>query len=38
MGSRGGLWFGARARAKWLKALMAAVLIMVSIIYVRRSL
>jgi uncharacterized protein len=38
LGSRGGLWFGARARAKWLKALMAAVLIMVSIIYVRRSL
>ena len=38
IGSRGGLWFGARARAKWLKVLMAIVLIMVSIIYLRRSL
>jgi uncharacterized membrane protein YfcA len=38
IGSRGGLWFGARARAKWLKALMAVVLIMVSIFYLRRSL
>jgi uncharacterized membrane protein YfcA len=38
VGSRGGLWFGARARAKWLKLLMAAVLITVSIIYLGRSL
>ena len=38
IGSRGGLWFGARARAKWLKALMALVLILVSIFYLRRSL
>jgi uncharacterized membrane protein YfcA len=38
IGSRGGLWFGGRVRAKWLKALMAAVLITVSIIYLRRSL
>jgi uncharacterized membrane protein YfcA len=38
IGSRGGLWFGARARAKWLKALMALVLIAVSLIYVRRTL
>jgi hypothetical protein len=38
IGSRGGLWFGARARAKWLKALMALVLILVSVFYLRRSL
>jgi uncharacterized membrane protein YfcA len=38
IGSRGGLWFGGRLPAKWLKALMALVLIMVSIIYLRRSL
>jgi uncharacterized protein len=38
VGSRGGLWFGARARAKWLKLMMAAVLMLVSIIYLRRSL
>lgn len=38
IGSRGGLWFGARARAKWLKALLATVLIVVSIIYLRRTL
>jgi uncharacterized membrane protein YfcA len=38
IGSRGGLWFGGRLPAKWLKALMAIVLIMVSIIYLRRSL
>lgn len=38
VGSRGGLWFGARARAKWLKLLMAIVLILVSIIYLRRTL
>jgi len=38
IGSRGGLWFGARARAKWLKLMMAIVLLLVSIIYLRRSL
>ena len=38
LGSRGGLWFGARARAKWLKLLMAVVLLTVSVIYLRRSL
>jgi uncharacterized membrane protein YfcA len=37
MGSRAGLWFGARARAKWLKLLMAAVLATVSVIYLRRT-
>ena len=30
LGSRGGLWFGARARAKWLKLLMAVVLMLVA--------
>lgn len=38
IGSRGGIWVSARARSKWLKALMALVLIVVSIIYVRRTL
>lgn len=38
VGSRGGLWFGGRARAKWLKLLMAVVLMLVSLIYFRRSL
>jgi uncharacterized membrane protein YfcA len=38
IGSRGGLWFGARARAKWLKLMMAIVLVLVSMIYLRRSL
>jgi uncharacterized protein len=38
VGSRGGLWFGARARSKWLKLLMAIVLMLVSIIYLRRTL
>jgi uncharacterized membrane protein YfcA len=38
MGSRVGLWFAGRARAKWLKGLMALVLILVSLIYFRRSL
>jgi uncharacterized membrane protein YfcA len=33
MGSRAGLWFGGRARAKWLKLLMAAVLAFVSVTY-----
>jgi uncharacterized protein len=38
VGSRGGLWFGGRARAKWLKVLMAIVLMLVSLTYFRRSL
>jgi len=38
VGSRGGLWFGARARAKWLKLLMALVLVLVSVIYLWRTL
>lgn len=38
LGSRAGLWLGGRARAKWLKLLMAAVLAAVSVIYLRRSL
>jgi uncharacterized membrane protein YfcA len=37
VGSRAGLWFGGRVRAKWLKGLMAVVLMMVSLIYFRRS-
>ena len=32
-GSRAGLWFGGRAKARWLKLLMAAVLALVSIVY-----
>ena len=32
-GSRAGFWFGGRARAKWLKLLMAAVLVFVSVLY-----
>jgi hypothetical protein len=35
-GSRAGFWFGGRARAKWLKLLMAAVLVAVSALYFRR--
>jgi hypothetical protein len=38
MGSRAGLWFGGRARAKWLKLLMAAVLVFVSITYLVKAL
>jgi uncharacterized membrane protein YfcA len=38
IGSRGGLWFAARTRAKWLKLLMAIVLLLVSATYLRRSL
>ena len=38
VGSRAGLWFGGRARSKWLKGLMALVLTLVSLIYLRRSL
>ena len=37
-GSRAGLWFGERARAKWLKMLMAAVLLFVSAMYVVKAL
>lgn len=37
-GSRAGVWFGERARVKWLKLLMALVLAAVSAIYVRRVL
>ena len=37
-GSRAGLWFGERARAKWLKMLMAAVLLFVSAMYVTKAL
>jgi hypothetical protein len=32
-GSRGGFWFGGRARVKWLKLLMACVLGAVSLVY-----
>ena len=38
MGSRFGFWFGERARARWLKLLMAGVLILVSLTYVVKSL
>jgi uncharacterized membrane protein YfcA len=38
LGSRAGLWCGARTRTKSLKLLMAAVLAVVSVIYLRRSL
>jgi uncharacterized membrane protein YfcA len=38
IGSRAGLWFGGRARAKWLKMLMALVLALVAGFYFRRSL
>jgi uncharacterized membrane protein YfcA len=37
-GSRAGFWFGGRARAKWLKLLMAIILAAVSVFYFRRSL
>jgi uncharacterized membrane protein YfcA len=37
-GSRGGLWFGGRARAKWLKLLMAFVLAGVSMLYFVKAL
>ncbi len=33
IGSRGGLWLGGRAKARWLKLLMAGVLAMVSAVY-----
>ena len=38
VGSRAGLWFGGRARAKWLKLLMALVLALVSAFYFRKAL
>jgi uncharacterized protein len=37
-GSRAGLWVGGWARTKWLKLLMAGVLMAVSILYVAKSL
>lgn len=36
-GSRAGFWFGARARAKWLKLLMAGVLGTVSLTYLLKA-
>jgi uncharacterized protein len=36
-GSRAGFWFGGRARAKWLKLLMACVLAAVSIVYFKKA-
>jgi len=38
VGSRGGFWFGGRARVKWLKLLMACVLFAVSSLYFIRAL
>jgi uncharacterized membrane protein YfcA len=38
IGSRAGLWFGVRARSKWLKLLMALILTLVSVFYFRKSL
>ncbi|HET9263170.1 MAG TPA: sulfite exporter TauE/SafE family protein [Vicinamibacterales bacterium] len=37
IGSRAGFWFGGRARAKWLKLLMAAVLAFVSVAYLVKT-
>jgi uncharacterized membrane protein YfcA len=37
IGSRAGFWFGGRARAKWLKLLMAGVLGFVSLTYILKS-
>jgi uncharacterized membrane protein YfcA len=37
VGSRAGFWYGARARVKWLKLLMAFVLAAVSILYFRKA-
>ena len=37
IGSRAGFWFGGRARAKWLKLLMALVLAAVSLWYFKRA-
>jgi uncharacterized protein len=38
LGSRAGLWFGARTRVKWLKVLMAAILLGVSAMYLVKAL
>jgi len=38
IGSRAGLWFGGRARSKWLKLLMALILMLVSAYYFKKSL
>jgi uncharacterized membrane protein YfcA len=38
LGSRAGVWFGGRAKARWLKLLMAAVLATVAVIYAAKSL
>jgi hypothetical protein len=38
IGSRLGFWFGGRARARWLKMLMAGVLAAVSVIYLLKAL
>jgi uncharacterized protein len=38
VGSRAGFWFGGRARAKWLKLLMACVLGSVSLLYFEKAL
>lgn len=38
IGSRFGFWFGGRARARWLKMLMAGVLAAVSVIYLFKAL
>ena len=37
-GSRAGLWVGERARAKWLKLMMASVLVFVSVTYIFKAL
>lgn len=37
VGSRAGIWFSGRTRAKWLKLLMAGILAAVSVFYFRRS-
>lgn len=37
VGSRVGFWFGGRAKAKWLKLLMAAVLVTVSVMYLLKE-
>jgi hypothetical protein len=37
-GSRAGFWFAGRARAKWLKLLMACLLASVSVLYFKKAL
>jgi hypothetical protein len=37
LGSRAGFWFGGRAKAKWLKLLMSAVLAFVSVTYLVKA-